>query len=138
MVTKPTARPRRDTYLELVSRFRLIPIKNDAHLAKAQAVIDLLLRRDLDRGGELYLDALSTLVEVYEDKRFPMPAATPADVLRELMRANGLSQNALAKRVGIVQSTISNILRGERSLNVRHVTKLAKYFHISPAVFLPS
>lgn len=127
----------RDTYMELIGRFRLVPIRSDTQLAKALAMIDRLLRRKLDRGAEQYLDALSDLVEVYEDKRFPVsPPAPPAEVLDELMRANGLSQSALAKLVGIAQSTISDILRGERSLNIGHVTKLAKHFNVSPEVFL--
>jgi len=36
---------------------------HEAHLAEAQAVIDGLLEEDLDLGGEMYLDALTDLVE---------------------------------------------------------------------------
>jgi len=136
MATKAIIRQQPDMYDDLVKQFRLVHIRDDAHLAEAQAMIDRLLRENLDSGGEQYLDALSDLVEVYEDEHFPIPAAPPADVLRELMRANGLTQNALSERVGIAQSTISEILSGERSLTVDHMKALAKFFNLSPAVFL--
>jgi HTH-type transcriptional regulator/antitoxin HigA len=66
-----------------------------------------------------------------------MPDASEADVLRELMRSNGLSQPKLAKTAGIAQSTISAVLNGGRSLTKGQVVKLAKVFGVSPAVFLP-
>jgi HTH-type transcriptional regulator / antitoxin HigA len=53
------------------------------------------------------------------------------------MRANGLTQTELAKSVGIAQSTISAVLSGARSLTKGQVLKLAKYFKVTPAAFLP-
>jgi plasmid maintenance system antidote protein VapI len=58
--------------------------------------------------------------------------------LRELMRANGLSQNDLAKKVGIVQSTISAVLNGSRKLTKGQVIRLAEYFNVAPSAFLPN
>ena len=54
------------------------------------------------------------------------------------MRMNGLSQVALAEKVGIVQTTISAVLRGARTLTRAQVVTLAKFFHVSPEVFLPA
>ena len=64
-----------------------------------------------------------------------MPAASEADILRELMRANGLTQQALGKQVGITQSTISAVLNGERRLTREQVGKVAGHFGVSPAAF---
>jgi HTH-type transcriptional regulator / antitoxin HigA len=66
-----------------------------------------------------------------------MPDVSEADVLRELMRSNRLSQLQLAKAVGMAQSTVSAVLTGARSLTKGHVLKLAKFFGIAPAAFLP-
>lgn len=114
------------------------PIRDDAHLKEAVEVIDGLLREDLDEGGREYLDALTDLVETYETEHVTIPDASEADVLRELMGANGLTQPKLAKNVGIAQSTISAVLNGTRSLTKAQVVTLARYFHVSPAVFLPA
>ena len=36
---------------------------------------------------------------------------------------------------GIAESTISEVLSGKRKLNRTQIGKLARYFHVSPAVF---
>ena len=59
-----------------------------------------------------------------------LPDVSEADVLRELMRANGLSQLKLAKAVGISQSTISAVLTGARSLTKDQVVVLGRFFHV--------
>jgi HTH-type transcriptional regulator/antitoxin HigA len=124
------------TYFDLVKRFPLTHIRDDSHLEEATGVIDRLLREDLDEGGQEYLDALTDLVETYESKHVTIPDAPEADVLRELIRASGLTQPNLAKKVGIAQSTISAVLNGTRSLTKEQVVTLARFFHVSPAAFL--
>lgn len=126
-----------DGYHALVRAFPLVPIRDADHLAAAAAFIDGLLRRDLDTGELEYLDVLSDLVEGYEAAHHAMPDASGADVLKELMRANGLTQQGLSDQVGIPQSTISALLSGVRKFNVRHVHAFAKRFNVPPATFLP-
>ena len=103
----------------------------------ALELLNELLRQERDEGAQEYLDVLTDLVAVYEDKHVPMPDVSEADVLRELMRTNQLSQMELAKAVGIAQSSISAVLTGARSLTKGQVLKLATFFHVSPAAFLP-
>jgi HTH-type transcriptional regulator/antitoxin HigA len=126
-----------DTYFALVRQFPLTHIRDDDHLDAAQTMIDRLLRENRDEGAEAYLDALTDLVETYEDRHVRIPDASEADVLRELMASNRLSQTKLSKAVGISQSTISAVLNGTRSLTKEQVVKLGAFFHISPAAFLP-
>jgi HTH-type transcriptional regulator/antitoxin HigA len=61
-----------------------------------------------------------------------------ADVLRELMRSKQLSQQGLANKVGMAQSTISAVVNGTRSLTKEQVVKLGRFFGVSLAAFLPS
>jgi HTH-type transcriptional regulator / antitoxin HigA len=126
-----------ESYFALVKQFPLTHIQDDDHLDAAIAIIDRLLQENLDKGAEEYLDALTDLVETYEDKHVVIPDSSESDVLRMLMESNRLSQSKLAKAVGISQSTISAVLRGSRSLTKAHMIKLARFFHVSPAVFLP-
>jgi HTH-type transcriptional regulator/antitoxin HigA len=125
-------------YLELVQEFPLTRIHDDKHLERAQEIIDRLLQKNLDRGEQEYLDVLTDLVEAYEEQFVLIPDASEADVLRELIRSNGLSQPKLSKAVGIAQSTISSVLSGSRSLTKDQVVALARFFKVSPAVFLCS
>ena len=126
------------TYFALVKGSPLTHVRDDAHLKEATEVIDRLLREDLDEGGREYLDALTDLVETYEAQRFKIWDTPETDVLRELISANGLTQPDLAKKVGIAQSTISAVLNGTRSLTKKQVVTLARFFHVSPAAFLPA
>jgi HTH-type transcriptional regulator/antitoxin HigA len=125
-----------DTYFELVKRFPLIRIRDDDHLVDAQEVIDRLLEKDLDAGEQEYLDVLTDLVEDFEEEHVSIPDASEADVLRELMDANRLTQAGLAKETGISQSTISSILLGKRSLTRKQLVTLAQFFHVPAGVFL--
>jgi HTH-type transcriptional regulator / antitoxin HigA len=102
----------------------------------AQERMDQLLQQNLDEGAREYLDALTDLVETYEDRHCPIPDASEADVLRELMRSNELSQAKLAKKAAIAQSTLSAVLNGGRSFTKDQVVRLAKIFNVSPGAFL--
>jgi len=137
MAGKTANRTLPNTYFELVRQFPLTHIQDNDHLDAAQEMIDQLLEENRDQGMQEYLDALTDLVETYEDAHEPIPDASEADVLRELMRSNDLSQARLAKKVGIAQSTLSAILNGARSLTKEPVVALAKFFQVSPAAFLP-
>ena len=138
MIVRATNRILPDTYFALVEGFPLVHIRDAGHLSAAQAVLDRLLQEDQDEGAEAYLDALTDLVEVYERGHVAIPDASETDILRELMAANRLTQSALAKAVGISQSTISAILKGSRTMTKGHASSLAKYFGVTPAVFMPA
>ena len=127
-----------DTYLELVKRFPLIHIRDDAHLDEALDVLNTLLAQDGDAGAKEYLDVLTDLVRAYEDEHVAIPEVSEVDVLRELMRSNGLTQSELARRSRTSQSTISAVLTGARSLTKGQVIKLGRSFGVSPAAFLPA
>jgi len=81
------------------------------------------------------LDTLSTLISAYEEKHYPMPESSGADMLRYLMEERGLKQSDLPE-IGS-QGVVSEILNGKRELNIRQMRELAKRFHVSPAAFLP-
>jgi HTH-type transcriptional regulator / antitoxin HigA len=105
----------RDAYLELVLAFPLCSIQSDEHLDEAQQVMDRLLAKGkIDDGEEMYLDALSDLVAVYEDKHHAIEPASDAEILRHLVEAKGVTQSQLSQEAGIAKSTISEILAGLR------------------------
>jgi HTH-type transcriptional regulator / antitoxin HigA len=137
LAVKTAKRSLPDAYFELVRQFPLIHIRDSAHLAAAETMLRRLLERELDQGEQEYLDVLADLIEKYEADHEPIPDASEADVLRLLMESNGLSQMALARKVGIAQSTISAVLHGTRSLTKEHVITLARFFNVGPGAFLP-
>src|SRR4051794_35604637 len=125
------------SYMRLVERFPLASIRDRAHFREAHAMLVEVLAMRKDRGTELYLDALSDLIEHYEEGLEPPPDVSTEEVLRELMREHGLTQEALEAAVGIQQSTISAVHNGKRSLTVEQMVALGEHFAVDPSVFLP-
>ena len=80
------------------------------------------------------LDTLGTVIREYEERHYPMPTCSGADMLRFLMDEHALTQSDLPE-VGS-QGVVSEILNAKRELNVRQIRALAKRFHVSPAVFV--
>jgi HTH-type transcriptional regulator/antitoxin HigA len=125
-----------DEYVALVRAFPLAHIRDDAHLDAAVAVIDRLLEKgDRSPAEEMYLDALTDLVETYEEAHVAIPARSGVDALRFLMEANDLRQVDLVPVLGR-KSLVSEVLSGKRPLALTHIKKLADYFRVSPAVFI--
>jgi HTH-type transcriptional regulator/antitoxin HigA len=90
-----------------------------------------LKAEDLDKAKLLVL-----VIKDYESRQFPAvgAAASPTEVLEELMSANNLQQKDLAPIFG-GESVVSLVLSGHRKLNKHHIEKLSERFNVSPAVF---
>jgi HTH-type transcriptional regulator/antitoxin HigA len=122
-----------DEYVGLVRTYPLAHIRDDAHLDAAVAVIDRLLDKgDRSPAEEMYLDALTDLVETYEEAHVAIPARSGVDALRFLMEANDLRQVDFVPVLGR-KSLVSEVLSGKRPLTLTHIKKLADYFRVSPA-----
>jgi HTH-type transcriptional regulator / antitoxin HigA len=81
-------------------------------------------------------ELLILIIQDFERRTYKIHAATPIEVVEELMAANNLKNKDL---VGIfaTESVVSEVLSGKRSLNVEHIKRLAERFNVSPAVFFP-
>ncbi|MBL8863926.1 MAG: helix-turn-helix domain-containing protein [Planctomycetia bacterium] len=126
-----------DRYLDLVRRFPLRPLRSEADLDAAVAMVDELLDRDtLSRPEQDYLDVLADLVEAYEAEAVPMRPASDAELLRFLLQNKGVTQSEAAAKSGLAESVVSEILSGKRKLNRTQIGKLSRYFHVEPGAFL--
>jgi HTH-type transcriptional regulator / antitoxin HigA len=138
MRMKTKVRPQggnRDSYLGLLMAFPLASIKSDSLLHRAQKVLDeLLARGELDDGEEMYLDALSDLVAVYEDEHYAIEPASDAEMLRHLMDAKGVSQAQVSRDTMIPKSTISEVLAGKKPFSRQMIRKLANYFRVDARI----
>src|SRR4051794_29699782 len=99
-----------DRYLDLVRQFPLRPLRTDADLDAAVAVIDALVDRPhLLAAEQDYLDVLSDLVEAYEAETVPMRPVGDADLLSFLIGQKGVTQAGVATGAEIAESTISEV-----------------------------
>ncbi|NEU76210.1 transcriptional regulator [Hassallia byssoidea VB512170] len=81
------------------------------------------------------LQLLVTVIEQYEKKHYQLKAATPHDVLHELMLARGLKQKDLLEIFGSSGFT-SEVINGKRGISKSQSKALGAFFHVSPALFL--
>jgi len=124
-------------YLALIRRFPLRPIRTEAELDAASAIIDELTGRDdLSSTESDYLDVLGDLVEKYEDEHVEMPHVSDAEMLRSLMEEIGVRQADIVRGTGISKTVLSLILNGKRNLTREHIEALSTYFGVNPAAFL--
>jgi HTH-type transcriptional regulator/antitoxin HigA len=126
----------RSEYLALLSSTLPAVIRSEAENDRFVQMLE-----ELDRKGSRMSSAerrmaelLTLLIEDFEEKNYALKAATPVDVLNELMHANNLKQKDLVDVFG-TPSIVSEVVSGKRKLNTKHIRKLSRRFKVSPEVF---
>jgi HTH-type transcriptional regulator/antitoxin HigA len=71
------------------------------------------------------LEILFLLVHEYEQKHHKIEPQSPIEILKYEMKQQGLTQTGLAKRFGMSQSSISEIINEKKQMSV----KLMKYLN---------
>lgn len=124
-------------YIELLRAFPPRPITSEDELRETQKVIDSLLDKgELSKEERDYLHVLAALVYDYEQKQEPIPDIYGVELLKVLIEEFDLRQKDLVP-IFKTESIVSDVLSGKRQLTTRHIEELAKFFHVSPAVFFP-
>lgn len=80
------------------------------------------------------LEVLAILVEDYENKFWPIPKASPVEILKYAISEMGRSQKQLAELLGS-RSRASELLNGKRRLTIDVAHKISTAWHI-PAQLL--
>ncbi len=116
-------------------------IENENQYNWAMKRIDELLPKVTDdtpdsdpNSIELYL--LSGLVEEYEDVHYPIGTPSLIDVLKLRMYEMGLTQAALAKKIGVSPSRICEYLSGKKEPTLRQARIISTKLNIDPAIVL--
>ena len=129
-----------DSYLDLVRRFPLRPIRTKSQYHEARKIhLDLMARADseLDDGKVDYTRVLGRLIRDYDEQHVMIlkQKPTPIERLKFLLDEHGMTSNDLGKLVG-GSGQASLILNGKRELNKANIRALAERFKVSPAAFL--
>lgn len=108
------------------------PITNDEdHIRALKAVEELW---DVPEGSieSQELDALATLIEAYERKRWPVQDSDPVEILKYAIDELGRSQAGLGEIIGRVRA--SEILHRKRALTIEMIDKISKAWGIPRAL----
>jgi HTH-type transcriptional regulator/antitoxin HigA len=80
------------------------------------------------------LDVLATLVDAYEEKRWPLEELDPIEAIEMAMAAEGRSRGDLAALVG--QSRATEILQRKRPLTLPMIRKIAAAWRVPERVLV--
>lgn len=118
---------------------RLRPIRSATEYSRTVALMNTLLDVVGDREDHALsglLDLIAKLVHDYDSEHHRIEPSEPREVLRYLIEQRSLRQCDLG---GIVaQGNLSAILSGKRRISATLAGKLARFFNVSPALFVPS
>ena len=106
-------------------------------LAKVEELLPLVKDdTPLNDPNSIELDLLSGLVADYSDKHYSIGEPTLNEMIRLRMYELGLSQVALAKKLGISASRISEYLSGKKEPTLQQARKISRELDIDPAIVL--
>jgi HTH-type transcriptional regulator/antitoxin HigA len=126
----------RRKYVELLAQTVPTVITSPEEYDRIVAIVDrLAVKRDPSVEEESLLELLSTLVEVYENERYPIPDAPPHVMIQQFMLDRGLRQADLVPVLGS-RSLVSEVVNGKRKPSKVQVRNLGEFFGVSPELFL--
>jgi antitoxin component HigA of HigAB toxin-antitoxin module len=127
-----------DAYLELVLSFPLRPIRSAKTHGQAKKVLrDLIGKRGA--AAKDYKAVLASLIADYERSahlRLDTSAVSASEVVRHLLDERDLSVNALAKQLGISQSSLNDMLNCHRDWSKQAIIRISDFFGLQPTLFL--
>jgi HTH-type transcriptional regulator/antitoxin HigA len=110
-------------------------IKNEEDYGMALSRIELLMNAKPDTAEMDELELLTVLVEMYEERHFPIGPPDPIDAIKFRMEQLGLGQKDMVAFIG-TKSKVSEVLNGKRTLTLAMMRSLNKGLGISAEVLL--
>jgi HTH-type transcriptional regulator/antitoxin HigA len=124
-------------YGRLLARSTPKVIESEADYDRSLAAVERLMDRGDRRTPEeeALLSLIVTLIQAYEEKRYPMRKPSPCEMLVYLLEQKGLKQ---ADLIPVLKSSgyISDVVNGKRAISKNHARKLADFFGVSAELFI--
>jgi HTH-type transcriptional regulator/antitoxin HigA len=111
------------------------PIRTQTDYQEALREIELLFDAPQDTPEYDRLDILSTLVEAYEKKNFPIELPDPIEAIHYYMDTRGWSRRDLESCLGS-RARVSEILSRKRSLTLEMIRKLNQELGIPAEILI--
>jgi HTH-type transcriptional regulator / antitoxin HigA len=123
-------------YGKLLAQSQPKPILNEEDYEIAIAEVEHLMSQEgLTLEEETLLQLWALLIEEYEAKYYPIPEATPQNILLHLIEARKIKQ---ADLVGVIGSkgVVSEVVNGKRAISKAQAKALAEFFNVNPSIFI--
>jgi HTH-type transcriptional regulator/antitoxin HigA len=109
---------------------KIKPIRTEEDYEAACKRIDEIFHANEGTEEDDELDVLLTLVDKYEEERFPIGMTHPIEAIRMQMEHLNLSRNDMMERLGKSSGRISDILNRRRRLTLDDIRNFSKLLHI--------
>src|SRR3546814_347621 len=107
----------------------ITPIKNESDYNAALLEVHKFMEAQPNTDEGDYLDILTTLIEAYEAKHFPVDLPDPIEAIKFRMEQQNLNQKALELIIG-QRSHVSEVLAKKRKLSLRMIRNLHEHLNI--------
>ncbi len=111
------------------------PIRNEQDYTEALTAIEKLMAATPNSPEGDALEILTTLVEAYEEKHYPMLPPDPIEAIIHQMESQELSNKDLEPFIGS-KGKVSEILNKKRALSLNMIRKLQVGLGISAEVLI--
>lgn len=105
------------------------PIHSEADHAAALDRIEALMDAEAGTPEGDELDILATLVEVYEQRHYPMEAPDPVEFIKNVMEFQGIDQAEFGRLLRS-RSRASEILNRRRPLNLSQIRQITNAWKV--------
>lgn len=111
------------------------PIKSEEDYDAALDEVAMLMDAELDTPEGDRLDVLSTLIEAYEARHWPIDPPDPIDAIKSRMAQRGLRAKDLEPLLG-GRGRVSEVLNRKRPLTLAMIRRVSRELGIAAAVLL--
>jgi HTH-type transcriptional regulator/antitoxin HigA len=111
------------------SAMNIKPIRSNKDLRQAFQRLEAIFQAKPKTPEYDEMEILTTLIEVYENKHYPIGPASPIEAIKFRMEQQGLSPRDLEAYIG-TSGRVSEVLNGKRSLSLRMIKRLHDGLHI--------
>lgn len=99
------------------------PIRNDVDVLAAFKRLEQVFQAQEGTAEADEMEILVTLIEAYEQKRYPIGASDPVEAIKFRMEQQGLTQKDLEPYIGS-SGRVSEVLNRKRRLSLQMVKRL--------------
>jgi HTH-type transcriptional regulator / antitoxin HigA len=118
-----------------MSTLKYTVIRDAAQYEAYSDTLAALLTVPLTPALQEEIDLLTLLIETWDHQHNAFPEADPVQLLRALLTERGLSATALATRLGVSKSLVSDVLNYKKGFSKEMIRALATEFKLRQEAF---
>ena len=125
-------------YARLANRIVVKAIDTEEEYDRMVAAVEQFMNKGegcLSPEESALLETMAILVQAYDDRHHPLPAAAPNEMLAYLMETSGRTAKDLLPVLG-TRGRVSEVLSGKRSISKEQAKKLASLFKVTVDLFI--